>query len=188
MSSLTDLCEVVDVFIGVDTHVHTHSAAVVDTRTGGVLGEVTVDPIGLVTVRGHTYLLATKSGEDRTYRLSRMLSAEELPEPAERPAQVDLDRIWAERSAQFLSESHLPVLVRVRPSRREELLNTAQAVRAEEPDPDGWVRLDLSFEDLRHAVWAVWQLDAAAEVIAPDSLRTALRERAATLLARYGEG
>jgi transposase len=43
MNSLTDLREVVDVVIGVDTHVHTHSAAVVDARTGGVLGEITVD-------------------------------------------------------------------------------------------------------------------------------------------------
>ena len=31
MNSLTDLRELVDVVIGVDTHVHTHSAAVVDT-------------------------------------------------------------------------------------------------------------------------------------------------------------
>ncbi|APE09380.1 DNA-binding transcriptional regulator [Rhodococcus sp. 2G] len=144
-----------------------------------------VDPIGLVTVRDRTYLLATKSGEDRTYRLSRMVTAEELPELAERPAQVDLDRIWAERSAQFLSKNHIPVLVRVEPTRREELLNTARAVRAEEPEEDGWVRLDVTFEDLRHAVWAIWQLDTAAEVLAPESLRAALRDRAATLNARY---
>lgn len=43
MSSLTDLREVVDVIIGVDTHVHTHSAAILDARTGGVLGEITVE-------------------------------------------------------------------------------------------------------------------------------------------------
>ena len=43
MNSLTDLRELVDVVIGVDTHVHTHSAAVVDAATGGVLGEVTVE-------------------------------------------------------------------------------------------------------------------------------------------------
>ena len=42
MTSLTDLREVVDVVIGVDTHVHTHSAAVIDSGTGGVLGEITV--------------------------------------------------------------------------------------------------------------------------------------------------
>jgi transposase len=43
MSSLTDLREVVDVVVGVDTHVHTHSAAVVEVRTGGVLDEITVE-------------------------------------------------------------------------------------------------------------------------------------------------
>lgn len=145
----------------------------------------TVDPIGLVTVRDRTYLLAAKAGEDRTYRLSRMLTAEELPELAERPAQVDLDRIWAERSAQFHSENHIPVLVRVAPSRREELLNAARAVRAEESEADGWARLDVTFEDLRHAVWAIWQLDTAAEVLAPDSLRLALHDRAKILAARY---
>ena len=43
MNSLTDLRELVDVVIGVDTHVHTHSAAVVDAATGGVLDEITVE-------------------------------------------------------------------------------------------------------------------------------------------------
>jgi transposase len=43
VSSLTDLRDVVDVVIGVDTHVHTHSAAAVDARTGGVLDEITVE-------------------------------------------------------------------------------------------------------------------------------------------------
>lgn len=40
MNSLTDLVEVV---IGVDTHVLTHTAAVVDAGTGGVLAQLTVD-------------------------------------------------------------------------------------------------------------------------------------------------
>lgn len=43
MNSLTDLRDVVDVVIGVDTHVHTHSAAAIATGTGGVLGEITVE-------------------------------------------------------------------------------------------------------------------------------------------------
>jgi len=40
MDSLSDI---VDVVIGVDTHVATHSAAAVDARTGGVLAETTVE-------------------------------------------------------------------------------------------------------------------------------------------------
>ncbi len=53
MNSLTDLREVVDVVIGVDTHVHTHSAAVVDAATGGVLDEITVE----ATAEGYAELV-----------------------------------------------------------------------------------------------------------------------------------
>src|SRR5262245_2621320 len=103
----------------------------------------TVDPIGLVTVRDRAYLLAARAGEDRTYRLSRVLAAEELPEPAQRPDRVDLERIWRERCAQFLTgDQQVTVQVRVSPARREELVSVAQAVRAEETDADGWLRLE----------------------------------------------
>ncbi|MEU9865840.1 WYL domain-containing protein [Streptomyces sp. NPDC047971] len=147
----------------------------------------TVDPIGLVTVRDRGYLLATRSGADRTYRLSRVLAAEELPEAARRPSQVDLERIWRERAARFLSEDHLTVLVRLAPARREELLDTALAVRAEEPDADGRLRLELTFQDSRHAEWALWQLGTDVEALAPPSLRAALRERATALAVLYRE-
>jgi predicted DNA-binding transcriptional regulator YafY len=147
-----------------------------------------VDPIGLVTVRDRGYLLATRFGADRTYRLSRVLAAEELPEPAQRPTRVDLDRSWRERSAQFLSGGdHITVLVRVNPARREDLLDTALAVRAEEPDADGWLRLEVTFQDSRHAEWALWQLSMDAEALAPQSLRTSLRNRAAAIATRYGD-
>ena len=147
----------------------------------------TVDPVGLVTVRDRAYLLATRSGADRTYRLSRVLAAEELPVPAQRPNRVDLDRVWQERCAQFLSDGHITVLVRVNPARREDLLNTALAVRAEEPDADSWLRLEVTFQDSRHAEWALWQLSTDAEALAPQSLRTSLRNRAAAIATRYGD-
>lgn len=146
----------------------------------------TVDPIGLVTVRDQAYLLATRSGEDRTYRLSRVLDAEELPETAQRPNRVDLDRIWRERSARFLDGGdHITALVRVNPARREDLLNTALAVRAEEPDADGRLCLEVTFQDSRHAEWALWQLGTDAEALTPPSLRTALYNRAAAMTAHY---
>lgn len=42
MTSVENLCDVVDVVIGVDTHVHTHAAAALDSRTGGVLAQITI--------------------------------------------------------------------------------------------------------------------------------------------------
>ncbi|MGW1955745.1 helix-turn-helix transcriptional regulator [Streptomyces sp. NPDC001920] len=147
----------------------------------------TVDPVGLVTVRDRSYLLATRSGADRTYRLSRVLAAEELREPAQRPDTVDLDRIWRERCARFLSGGHVAALVRVEPERREDLLSTAVAVRTAEPEADGWLRLEVTFQDLRHAEWALWQLGTDAEALAPASLRTCLRDRAAAIATRYAD-
>ncbi|AQZ62162.1 Transcriptional regulator, DeoR family [[Actinomadura] parvosata subsp. kistnae] len=147
----------------------------------------TVDPIGLVTVRDRGYLLATRSGADRTYRLSRILAAEELPEPAQRPDRVDLDRAWQERSTRFRSGGdQVTVLLRLDPARREELAGTALAVHAEKRDTDGWLRMEASFQDGRHAVWALWQLGLAAEALDPPWLRTALHDRATALATRYG--
>ncbi|MFJ4767535.1 helix-turn-helix transcriptional regulator [Streptomyces uncialis] len=149
----------------------------------------TVDPIGLVTVRGQGYLLATRSGADRTYRLSRVLAAEELAEPAQRPDRVDLDRAWQERGTRFRTGGdQVTVLVRVDPARQEELVATALSVRVEETeevDADGWLRLETTFQDPRHAEWALWQLATSAEALTPRWLRESLRSRAAALVTSY---
>lgn len=147
----------------------------------------TVDPIGLVTVREQGYLLATRSGADRTYRLSRVLAAEELAEPAQRPDRVDLDRAWQDRSRRFRTGGdQVTVLVRVDPEMREVLVGTALAVLAEEADADGRLRLEVTFQDRRHAEWAVWHLGTNAEALDPQWLRDSLRNRAAAIATRYG--
>ncbi|APU17485.1 MULTISPECIES: helix-turn-helix transcriptional regulator [Actinoalloteichus] len=147
----------------------------------------TVDPIGLVTARDHGYLLATRSGANRTYRLSRISAAEELAEPAQRPDRVDLDRVWQDRSTRFRTDGdQVTVLARVNPARRAELVGTALAVLAEESDADGQLRLEVTFQDSRHAEWALWQLGTNAEVLTPQWLRTALYDRAAAIVASYG--
>lgn len=146
----------------------------------------TVDPIGLVTVRDQGYLLATRSGADRTYRLSRVLAAEALPEPAQRADRVDLDRAWRDRGTRFRTGGdQVAVLVRVDPARREDLVTTALAVHTEEVEAGGRLRLEVTFQDARHAEWALWQLATDAEALAPQWLRTALRDRAATIATRY---
>ncbi|MEU5876050.1 WYL domain-containing protein [Spirillospora sp. NPDC047279] len=146
----------------------------------------TVDPIGLVTVRDQGYLLATRSGADRTYRLSRILAAEELAEPAQRPDRVDLDRAWQERSTRFRTGGdQVSVVVRMNPARREDLVGTALAVLAEETEPDGRLRLEVTFQDPRHAEWALWQLSTNAEALAPQWLRDSLHKRAAAIATLY---
>ncbi|NUT52731.1 MAG: WYL domain-containing protein [Saccharothrix sp.] len=148
----------------------------------------TVDPIGLVTVREQGYLLATRSGEDRTYRLSRISAAEELDDPAQRPDRVDLDRAWQERGTRFRAGGdQVAVLLRVNPARREDVVGTAVAVLAESTDPDGRLRMEVTFQDPRHAEWALWRLATNAEALEPPWLRAALRDRAAAIATRYAE-
>jgi predicted DNA-binding transcriptional regulator YafY len=146
-----------------------------------------VDPIGLVTVREKGYLLATvDGGSDRTYRLSRILAAKELSQPAQRPSSVDLEELWQARSSRFRSgKTQLAVIARIDPLRREELADTALLIISETQDPDGWLRLELTFQDLRHAEWALWHIGPQAEALAPQVLRTALYERAMAVASRY---
>ncbi|MFI0502393.1 helix-turn-helix transcriptional regulator [Streptomyces albogriseolus] len=147
----------------------------------------TVDPIGLVTVRDQGYLLAKRGAEDRTYRLSRVLRAEELDEPAQRADTVDLDRAWRERNVRFRTGGDTTaVVVSVDPARREHLVATALAVRSEETGEDGRLRMHVVFQDARHAEWALWQHAMYAEVEAPQWLRTSLHHRATVIAARYG--
>ncbi|WBQ05192.1 helix-turn-helix transcriptional regulator [Kribbella sp. CA-293567] len=148
---------------------------------------ITVDPIGLVTAREKGYLLAIKDGADRTYRLSRVSAAEELPDPAQRPHGINLDQAWQERSEQFRTNGdQVTVVVRVHPAQRDELAGNALSVLAEETEPHGSLRLEVTFQDPRHAQWALWQLAATAEVLEPQWLRTYLRNRAASIAALYG--
>jgi predicted DNA-binding transcriptional regulator YafY len=94
--------------------------------------------------------------------------------------------VWRQRCAAFLADGHLTAKVRVRPGRREDLLGTAVAVRAEEPETGGWLRFEVTYQDAWHAEWALWQLGTDAEAFSPESLRTALRARATAIAAHYG--
>lgn len=53
MTSVENLSKIVDIVIGVDTHVNTHAAAFIDARTGGVLAELTID----ATAQGYQELV-----------------------------------------------------------------------------------------------------------------------------------
>ncbi len=146
----------------------------------------TVDPIGLVTVRDQGYLLATRDGADRTYRLSRVLAAHELDEPAQRPDHVDLGQAWQERGTRFRTEGdQVTVHLSLDPARRDDLLATALAVLTENTATDGRLLLDVTFQDRRHAEWALWQLSTHAEALSPQWLRDALHQRATATATRY---
>jgi predicted DNA-binding transcriptional regulator YafY len=59
------------------------------------------------------------------------------------------------------------------------------AIIREAIDPDGWLRIELTFQDLRHAEWALWQLGTRAEILSPPELRQALHQQAVEVATRY---
>jgi predicted DNA-binding transcriptional regulator YafY len=146
----------------------------------------TVDPVGLVSGGGKWYLLATRDGAERSYLLSRMREVQELDEPAERAAGVDLDRVWQEHRARFAGAmGTVTARVRVRPHRHAALLRVARSVGAER-ERDGWLHTDAEFADEGYAAMMLWSLAPDVEVLAPEPLRRALAVRAAETAARYG--
>jgi len=146
----------------------------------------TVDPVGLVEAGGRWYLLATRDGADRTYRLSRVEDVEELDEPARREPGTDLEQVWRQRRAAFLAgRPTTTATVRVRADRRAALGSTALGIVAEEAEGPGTLRADVLFGDALHAERALWSLGADVEVLGPEPLRAALAARAAAVAALY---
>ena len=146
----------------------------------------TVDPVGLVEAGGRWYLLATRDGVERTYRLSRVEAVEELDEPVRRGSEVDLEQAWQRRRAAFAAA--LPstsATVRVRVTRRAELVTAALGVSDERPDGPGLLRIEVAFGDSRHAERVLWMLGDDVEVLAPAPLRATVAARAAAVAALY---
>lgn len=91
---------------------------------GGAVNRM-VDPLGLVLKGEHWYLVAAHRRSARTYRVSRIRRAEELPEAAWRPEGFFLAQHWRDSRAEFeASLRTVPVQVTV-PITAVELLRAA---------------------------------------------------------------
>ncbi|MFF4985985.1 helix-turn-helix transcriptional regulator [Streptosporangium saharense] len=154
-------------------------------------------PYGLVLKGGTWYLVAAADGGGpRTYRVSRIVTAEILDGRFERPAGFDLSAFWESYSAEFRARMHTGhALVRVAPEAMKmlryavgaELVDTALA-GAEPPDERGWTTLRLPTESTRHAHWLLLRMGADLEVLEPPELREMMTETAAGLRDLYGPG
>ncbi|MBB0231152.1 helix-turn-helix transcriptional regulator, partial [Streptomyces calidiresistens] len=128
----------------------------------------------------------------RTYRVSRLLSAEAGEETFERPAGFDLAGHW-ERSSRRLEEALRPTTAELRISPRARRLLPmrfgAVAVEALEgagpPDGEGWIRVTMRVETTTVAVGDLLSLGAEAEVIGPAELREAVAREAGATARRY---
>lgn len=147
-----------------------------------------VSPLGLVLAAGDWYLVAVRDGQRRTYRVSRVRTAEVLDDPAVRPPDFDLSRVWAEARRELENErTTVDVTLRVEP-RGLSRLRRMVPVRSQDQVPvtaTGPVELTLPFE---HEAWAcegILSLGAAAEVLGPPAVRDRMAREVARMAALY---
>lgn len=161
-------------------------------------------PLGLVLKGGIWYAVAWTDGAapnpapdgtpvpTRTYRISRLLTAEPTDTSFERPAAFDLAACWAESSRRLEARLHQGTArLRISPHAQRLLpmqfgaAGTRALADAGPPDAEGWLLVDLPVETPAVAVGDLLRLGTEAEVLGPPELRTAVARTAAELAERY---
>jgi predicted DNA-binding transcriptional regulator YafY len=149
-------------------------------REGAAVVSRRLDPLGLILKAGVWYLLARRRGEERVYRVSRIVSARERTEPSTRPADFDLAAAWAGHSEAFeRTRPHVEVTVLV-PRSRLRFLRVVRVVEdGERPT------VVARFEGPDHAFRSLLSWGAQVEVLAPRDLRERIAGAAAETVAVY---
>ncbi len=151
-------------------------------REGSAVVSRRLHPLGLVLKAGVWYLLARRRGEERVYRVSRIVSARERAEPCERPPDFDLAAAWADRSRAFeRSRPQVTVTVRV-PRSQVRYLRGAHVVEdGERPT------VVAPFDGLDRAFHELMAYGPYAEVVAPAELRERIARAARQTAGLYAE-
>jgi len=149
-------------------------------REGAAVVSRRLDPLGLVLKAGVWYLLARRRGEERVYRVSRIVAARERPEASSCPSDFDLAETWARRSEAF-ERIREPIEVTVRvPLSQVRYLRGARVLEdGERPT------VVARFDGLEHAFRSLLAYGPLAEVLAPAELRERIAASAAEMLALY---
>jgi predicted DNA-binding transcriptional regulator YafY len=159
-------------------------------RAGRERVERTVDPLGLVAKGSTWYLVAGTPAGLRTYRVSRIETAELLDVATERPSDFDLADYWRTSTAAFQDgwpRFDATLRVESESARWMQRWETSQVPAGEAPDPEGWVTLRVRFEHEDQALFVVLGLGPRVDVLEPQGLRDrAAAELYATLKRREG--
>ena len=149
-------------------------------REGAAVVSRRLDPLGLILKAGVWYLLAQRRGEERVYRVSRIVSATGARRAEHPPRGLRPRRGLGSRSEAFeRSRAQIEVTVRV-PRSQVRYLRAARIVEdGERPT------VVAQFDGLDHAFRCLLAYGAQAEVLAPPELRERIAAEAAGTVALY---
>jgi predicted DNA-binding transcriptional regulator YafY len=159
---------------------------------GDKMVERTVDPLGIVLKAGVWYLVGSTDGQIRTYRVSRVTSADVLETRFDRPDGFDLVSYWSESSAAYERDApRAEFTIRIRPDRLDRLAsvvgdrNVAAAERLSQADPEGWLRLRLRIGWPNEVPGQLLALGEDIEILEPEDLRARVIDLARDVVRRY---
>ncbi len=148
-----------------------------------------VSPLGLVAKGSVWYLVAQADGDIRSYRVSRIQNVTCTDQPVQRPPGFDLAAYWAQSVADFVANlPRYPTRVRIAP----EALKWAQVIwryakveAVGEPDADGWVEAEITFEVVEEAYSYLMSAGPLVEVLDPPELRAEIITLLRQAVTRY---
>ena len=142
--------------------------------TPGRLREVT--PYGVLFGRSN-YLVADEGAGPRNWRLDRIAEMEVLPRAAARAEGFSLQD-YADQSFGIFHDDTEDVVLRVRPSRREDALRWRfHANQSVEPQADGAVIVRFRVSGMRELAWHLFTWGDEVEVLSPQVLRQTLLDQ-----------
>lgn len=155
----------------------------------GAAVERVVEPLGLVAKGSVWYLVAAVEGEFRSYRVSRVQDATLTDEPFTRPRDFDLAAHWEQSTVEFKANlPRYPATVRADPAivpRMRQESHYTRLQRVGPPEADGWVTVDILFEEEHSAREYVLSFGPQMEVLEPAALREQVLQAAQDIVARY---
>jgi len=161
-------------------------------KTRGSAQAAVVDPHGPISAGRSWYLCSSHDADLLFTKLSRIDSAEVLPEPC-RASEVEVGAAWRARREQFLGGfTAISASAWVRETRWSDAQEWA--IRATEVEPtalwpagEGWSFLELEFVDRLHAMTILLSLGPDAELVGPTDLRDELVNYLESTLRRYAD-
>ncbi|SDJ20523.1 Predicted DNA-binding transcriptional regulator YafY, contains an HTH and WYL domains [Lentzea albidocapillata subsp. violacea] len=150
---------------------HHRPVAIRYTAADGRHSERTLHPYGLVAHSGRWYVTGADPalGEDRTFRLDRIVTARTLPGSFDPPG--DLDAAHQLLTGFATAAYRYEVTVRIQGTTAQIRTRLPESVAVVEPLADGWSRVELRVERLDWLPGVLASLDLPFVVERPDELR-----------------
>jgi predicted DNA-binding transcriptional regulator YafY len=156
------------------------------TRADGQSAPRTVDPLGIVAKGVSWYLVARAPNGMRTYRISRMRAVTPLATTFKRPKNFKLASYWKTSTTQLQEQRRqYNAVVSITPQSALSLRGwcaTSPAEGKKDSIPEGWVTLNVQFEDEEQARFIILGLGPKARVLEPVTLRDRILADAAAVL------